>query len=142
MVDLNLRSAFFVAQGAATAMRRDGKRGNLIHMGSQMGHVGGPRRTLYCASKWGLEGLSKALALDLAADGIRSNTVAPTFVETAMTRAAFADPAFREAALSKIKLGRFAQPEDVMGAVLFLASDASAMMTGTSIVVDGGWTAN
>lgn len=142
VVDLNLRSAFFVAQGAAVAMRRDRLRGSLIHMGSQMGHVGGPGRTLYCASKWGLEGLSKALALDLAPDGIRSNTVAPTFVETAMTRAAFADPVFRDAALTKIKLGRFAQPEDVMGAILFLASDASAMVTGTSIVVDGGWTAD
>lgn len=142
VLGLNLRAAYFVAQGAAVAMRRDGVPGSMIHMGSQMGHVGGPGRTLYCASKWGLEGLSKAIALDLAGDGIRSNTIAPTFVETAMTRGSFADPAFRAAALNKIKLGRFAQVEDLMGAVLFLASDASAMVTGTSLVVDGGWTAD
>lgn len=123
-------------------MIRDQMAGSLIHMGSQMGHVGGPGRTLYCASKWGLEGLSKALALDGAPHHIRSNTVAPTFVETAMTRSSFDNPVFREAALTKIKLGRFAQVEDVMGAVLFLASDAAAMVTGISLVVDGGWTAD
>lgn len=142
VLGLNLRAAFFVAQSAAKAMLRDGIAGSLIHMGSQMGHVGGPGRTLYCASKWGLEGLSKALALDGAPHHIRSNTVAPTFVETAMTRSSFDNPVFREAALTKIKLGRFAQVEDVMGAVLFLASDAAAMVTGISLVVDGGWTAD
>ena len=141
VLDLNLRAAFFVAQAAARAMRRDGVAGSLIHMSSQMGHVGGPNRSLYCASKWGLEGLSKAFALDLAPDGIRSNTIAPTFIETPMTRPFFEDEAFRASVLAKIKLGRLGRVEDLMGAVLFLASDASAMMTGTSLVVDGGWTA-
>lgn len=141
VLGLNLRAAFFVGQGAAKAMIRDGATGGLIHMGSQMGHVGGPNRSLYCASKWGLEGMSKAFALDLAPHGIRSNTIAPTFIETPMTRPFFEDEAFRASVLAKIKLGRLGTVEDLMGAVLFLASDASAMVTGTSLVVDGGWTA-
>lgn len=141
VLDLNLRAAFFVAQGAARAMLRDGVAGGLIHMGSQMGHVGGPGRSLYCASKWGLEGMSKAFALDLAPYGVRSNTIAPTFIETPMTKPFFADEGFRASVLSKIKLGRLGVVEDLMGAVLFLASDASALMTGASLVVDGGWTA-
>jgi len=106
-----------------------------------MGHVGGPNRSLFCASKWALEGMSKAFALDLAAHGIRSNTIAPTFIETTLTRPYFEDAAFKVAVLTKIKLGRIGRVEDLMGAVVFLASDASALMTGTSIVVDGGWTA-
>lgn len=141
VLDLNVKSAFFVAQGAAHAMLRDGRAGSLIHMGSQMGHVGGPNRSLYCASKWALEGMSKAIALDLAPHRIRSNTIAPTFIETPLTKPYFEDAAFKESVLAKIKLGRLGRVEDLMGAVLFLASDASAMMTGTSIVVDGGWTA-
>ena len=141
VLDLNLRAAFFVTQAAVRAMRQEGVAGSLIHMGSQMGHVGGANRSLYCASKWGLEGMSKAFALDLADAGIRSNTIAPTFIETPMTRPFFQDEAFRAAVLAKIKLGRLGRVEDLMGAVLFLASDASAMMTGTSLVVDGGWTA-
>jgi NAD(P)-dependent dehydrogenase (short-subunit alcohol dehydrogenase family) len=141
VLGLNLRAAFFVAQAAAKAMLRDGVQGSLIHMGSQMGHVGGPNRSLYCASKWGLEGMSKAFALDLAPHGIRSNTIAPTFVETPMTRPFLEDAAFKASVLGKIKLGRLGRVEDLMGAVLFLASDASALMTGTSLVVDGGWTA-
>ena len=141
VLDLNLRAAFFVAQAAAKAMIRDGVHGSLIHMGSQMGHVGGPNRSLYCASKWGLEGMSKAFALDLASHGVRSNTIAPTFIETPMTRPFFDDAAFKASVLQKIKLGRLGRVEDLMGAVVFLASDASAMMTGTSLVIDGGWTA-
>ncbi len=141
VLDLNLRSAFFVAQGAARRMVAAGVPGSLIHVGSQMGHVGGPNRALYCASKWGLEGMSKAFALDLAAAGIRSNTIAPTFIETPLTRPYFADPGFKAAVLAKIKLGRIGRVEDLMGACLFLASDASALVTGTSLVVDGGWTA-
>lgn len=142
VLDLNLKAAFFVAQAAAKAMLAAGVRGSLIHMGSQMGHVGGPARSLYCASKWGLEGMSKAFALDLAAAGIRSNTIAPTFIETPLTRPFFEDAAFKASVLAKIKLGRLGQVEDLMGAVVFLASDASALMTGTSLVVDGGWTAD
>ncbi|OAN58278.1 SDR family NAD(P)-dependent oxidoreductase [Sphingobium sp. TCM1] len=141
VLGLNLRAAFFAAQIVARGMIAAGLRGSIIHMGSQMGHVGGPRRSLYCASKWGLEGLSKAMALDLAPHGIRSNTIAPTFIETPMTRPFFEDKAFLASVLDKIKLGRLGTVEDLMGVVVFLASDASALMTGTSLVVDGGWTA-
>ncbi|CDO35157.1 SDR family NAD(P)-dependent oxidoreductase [Novosphingobium sp. KN65.2] len=141
VLDLNVKSAFFVAQACVKRLMATGTQGSLIHMGSQMGHVGGPNRSLYCASKWAMEGMNKAFALDLAAHGIRSNTIAPTFIETPLTKPFFEDEAFKARVLSKIKLGRIGQPEDLMGAVLFLASDASAMMTGTSLVVDGGWTA-
>ena len=143
VLDLNLRSAFFVAQGAVKAMLAEGiAGGSLIHIGSQMGHVGGPNRSLYCASKWAIEGMNKAFALDLAPHGIRSNTIAPTFIETPMTKPFFEDAAFRASVLAKIKLGRLGTVEDLMGAVVFLASEASALMTGTSLVVDGGWTAD
>ena len=142
VLDLNLKSAFFVAQQCVRQMLGQGGGGSLIHMGSQMGHVGGPNRSLYCASKWALEGMSKAFALDLAAHGIRSNTIAPTFIDTPLTRPMFEDAAFKASVLAKIKLGRLGRVEDLMGAVLFLASEASAMMTGTSLVVDGGWTAD
>ena len=142
VIDLNVKAAFFVAQAAAQRMIDEGIAGSLIHMGSQMGHVGGINRSLYCASKWALEGLSKAIALDLAPHRIRSNTIAPTFIETPLTRPFFEDAAFTASVLAKIKLGRVGQVEDIMGAVLFLASDASALMTGSSLVVDGGWTAD
>lgn len=142
VIDLNVKSAFFVAQRCVRRMIGSGVRGSLIHMGSQMGHVGGPNRSLYCASKWALEGMSKAFALDLAPHGIRSNTIAPTFIETPMTKPFFSDPVFLESVLAKIKLGRLGQVTDLMGPVVFLASEASALMTGTSIVVDGGWTAD
>ena len=142
VMSLNVRSAFFVAQHCVLGMRRDGIAGSLIHMGSQMGHVGGRNRSLYCASKWALEGMSKALALDLADDGIRSNTIAPTFIETPMTRPFLEDSAFRDSVLAKIKLGRLGQVDDVTGAIVFLASNASSLITGTSVVVDGGWTAD
>ena len=142
VLDLNLKAAFFVAQGVADGMVAAGGGGSIIHMGSQMGHVGGERRTLYCASKWALEGLSKAMALDLAPHAIRSNTIAPTFIETPMTRPFFEDAAFRASVLAKIKLGRLGTVEDLMGAVVYLAGPASAMVTGTSLVVDGGWTAD
>jgi NAD(P)-dependent dehydrogenase (short-subunit alcohol dehydrogenase family) len=142
VLDLNVKSAFFVAQGCVRGMIAAGKGGSLIHIGSQMGHVGGPGRSLYCASKWALEGMNKAFALDLAPHGIRSNTIAPTFIETPLTKPYFEDAAFKASVLSKIKLGRIGTVEDLMGACLFLASDASALVTGTSIVVDGGWTAD
>ena len=140
--DLNVKSAFFVAQACVHKMIAETAQGSLIHMGSQMGHVGGPNRSLYCGSKWALEGMNKAFALDLASHGIRSNTIAPTFIETPLTKPYFDDPAFKAHVLSKIKLGRVGQVEDVMGAILFLASDASALMTGTGLVIDGGWTAD
>lgn len=141
VLNLNLKSAFFVSQAAAKQMVEENRTGAIIHIGSQMGHVGGPNRTLYCASKWGLEGLNKAMALDLAKYGIRSNTIAPTFIETPLTKPFFEDKAFLDNVLSKIKLGRLGKVEDLMGAIVFLASDASALMTGTSMVIDGGWTA-
>ena len=141
VIDLNLKAAFFVAQAIAARMIETGIKGSIIHMGSQMGHVAGARRSIYCASKWAIEGLNKAMALDLAPYGIRSNTIAPTFIETPMTRPFLEDEAFAASVLYKIKLGRIGQVEDLMGAVVFLASEASALMTGSSLVVDGGWTA-
>lgn len=142
VMGLNVRSAFFVAQACAQRMIADGQAGSLIHMSSQMGHVGGLNRSLYCASKWAMEGMNKSFALDLAPHAIRSNTIAPTFIETPLTRPFFDDAAFKASVLSKIKLGRIGQVEDLMGAIVFLASDGSALMTGTSMVIDGGWTAD
>jgi NAD(P)-dependent dehydrogenase (short-subunit alcohol dehydrogenase family) len=139
--DLNVKSAFFVAQACVRKMIAENVEGSLIHIGSQMGHVGGPNRSLYCGSKWALEGMNKAFALDLAAHKIRSNTIAPTFIETPLTKPYFDDPAFKASVLSKIKLGRLGRVEDLMGAIVFLASDAAALMTGTSMIIDGGWTA-
>lgn len=142
VLGLNLKGAFFVAQAAARRLMAERSAGSLIHIGSQMGHVGGPRRTLYCASKWGLEGMNKALALDLAPYGIRSNVIAPTFIQTPMTKPFLDDEAFRADVLSRIKLGRIGTVEDLMGAAVFLASDASSLVTGTSMLIDGGWTAD
>src|SRR3546814_21097523 len=107
-------------------------------IGSQMGHVGAPNRSLYCASKWALEGMNKAIALDLAPHRIRSNTIAPTFIETPLTKPFLQDTAFRDSVLAKIKLGRIGQPEDLMGAITLLASNAAQMMTGTSIIINAG----
>lgn len=142
VVDLNVKSAFFVAQSCVKRMIEEEVAGSLIHIGSQMGHVGGPSRSLYCTSKWALEGMNKAFALDLASHGIRSNTIAPTFIETPMTKPFFENAEFKASVLAKIKLGRLGNVEDLMGTALFLASDASALVTGASIVVDGGWTAD
>ncbi len=139
--DLNVKSTFFVAQACVQKMLAEGAKGSLIHMSSQMGHIGGPTRSLYCGSKWAVEGMNKAFALDLAPHGIRSNTIAPTFIETPLTKPYMDDPSFKASVLSKIKLGRLGQVQDLMGAILFLASDASALVTGTSLIVDGGWTA-
>ena len=142
VLDLNVKSAFFVVQACVKKMIAENITGSLIHISSQKGHVGGPNRSLYCASKWAVEGMNKAMALDLAAHGIRSNTIAPTFIETPLTKPYFEDAAFKASVLSKIKLGRLGKVEDLMGAILFLASDASALMTGTSMIIDGGWTAD
>ena len=138
---LNLRAAFFAAQAVARRMIAEGVRGSVVNISSQMGHVGGPNRGVYCASKWAMEGWTKAMAIDLAPHGIRANTLGPTFIETPLTKPFFEQAAFRDWVLSKIKLGRLGQVEDLMGAVVFLASDASALMTGSALVVDGGWTA-
>jgi NAD(P)-dependent dehydrogenase (short-subunit alcohol dehydrogenase family) len=141
VMDINLRAAFFVSQAVARGMIREGRKGSIIQMSSQMGHVGGARRSVYCASKAALEGLSKAMAIDLAPHGIRVNTIAPTFIVTPMTQSFFADDKFRADVLSKIKLGRLGTVEDLMGAIVFLASDAATLMTGSALTVDGGWTA-
>jgi NAD(P)-dependent dehydrogenase (short-subunit alcohol dehydrogenase family) len=106
-----------------------------------MGHVGGETRTVYCASKHALEGLTKAMALDLAPHGIRVNTLCPTFLLTPMTAPFFANPEFRARTLARIPLGRLGEVDDLMGAILFLASDASCLMTGSALTIDGGWTA-
>jgi NAD(P)-dependent dehydrogenase (short-subunit alcohol dehydrogenase family) len=138
---LNQRAAFFVGQSVARGMVQAGKGGSIIHISSQKGHVGGARRTVYCMSKHGIEGLTKAMAIDLAPHGIRVNSIGPTFIDTPLTRPFWQDKAFHADVVSRIKLGRLGTVEDLMGAVVFLASDAAALVTGTSLVVDGGWTA-
>jgi NAD(P)-dependent dehydrogenase (short-subunit alcohol dehydrogenase family) len=139
--NINVRAAYFVAQAVARRLIEAGEPGAIINVSSQMGHVGGPRRTVYCATKHAMEGFTKAMAIELAPHGIRVNTLAPTFIETPMTKPFFENEAFRTDTLSRIKLGRLGQIEDLMGAVVFLATDAAALMTGSSLVVDGGWTA-
>lgn len=141
VMDLNVRAAFFTARAVAGSLQSAGLPGSIINVSSQMGHVGGPKRTVYCASKHALEGWSKALAWELGTDGIRVNTLCPTFIETPMTRPMLDNKAFQETVLSKIALGRLGKLEDIMGAVVFLASDASALVTGSALMVDGGWTA-
>ena len=141
VIDLNLRSAFFVAQAVARKMIDAKRPGAIVQISSQMGHVGGARRTVYCASKHAIEGLTKAMAIDLAPHGIRVNSICPTFIETPMTKPFLESPEFRSQVLSKIKLGRLGQVEDIMGAVVLLAGDASSLMTGSALVIDGGWTA-
>ena len=138
---LNVKAAFVVARAVASAMKAAGLPGSIVQMSSQMGHVGGVNRSVYCATKHALEGMSKALALELGPHGIRVNTVCPTFIDTPMTHDWLAAPAFREQVLGKIALGRVGRVEDVMGAVLYLAGDAAALVTGAALMVDGGWTA-
>jgi NAD(P)-dependent dehydrogenase (short-subunit alcohol dehydrogenase family) len=141
VMDLNVRAAFFAAQAVARGMIAHGVRGAIIHVSSQMGHVGGARRSIYCASKWAMEGMARAMAIDLAPHGIRVNTLCPTFIETPLTRPYFEDAAFKADVLRRIKLGRLGQVEDLMGAIVFLCSDAASLMTGSSLMLDGGWTA-
>lgn len=138
---LNLRATFFVSQHIARRMCQEGIAGSIIHISSQMGHVGGPQRSVYCASKHALEGLTRTMALELGPSGIRINTLCPTFIETELSQPSLSDPAFRRFVMSNIKLPRLGQVEDVMGPVVFLASDAAAMITGSALMVDGGWTA-
>jgi NAD(P)-dependent dehydrogenase (short-subunit alcohol dehydrogenase family) len=141
IVGLNVRAAFFVAQAVARKMIEAKRAGSIINISSQMGHVGAARRTVYCASKHAVEGFTKAMAIELAPHRIRVNTLGPTFLETPMTRPFFENKEFRAEVISKIKLGRLGQLDDVTGAIVFLASDASALMTGSALVIDGGWTA-
>jgi NAD(P)-dependent dehydrogenase (short-subunit alcohol dehydrogenase family) len=137
----NVKGTFLATQAAARRMVAAGNGGAIVNVSSQMGHVGAPRRSVYCATKHAVEGLTKALAIELAPHGIRVNSVAPTFVETSMTAPFLADDAFRADVLERIPLGRIGSVSDVVGAVVFLASPAAGLVTGASLLVDGGWTA-
>lgn len=141
VIDLNIRSAFLVAQAAARAMVAQNIRGSIVNMSSQMGHVGAPNRTVYCMTKHAIEGLTKAMAVELAPQGVRVNAVAPTFVETPMTRPMLDDPEFRAFVMDMIPMQTLASVDDVVAAVLYLVSPAARMVTGHSLLVDGGWTA-
>jgi NAD(P)-dependent dehydrogenase (short-subunit alcohol dehydrogenase family) len=138
---LNLRAAYFLTREVARGLVAAGRGGSLINVSSQMGHVGGPDRAVYCASKHALEGMTKAMAIEWGPHRIRVNTLAPTFVRTPLAEQTLQDPARRAWVLSKIALGRLGEVEDLMGPLVFLASDASALVTGTHLLVDGGWTA-
>ena len=140
MLNLNIRSAFLTAQSATKVMVKQGS-GSIIHMSSQMGHVGAKNRTVYCTTKHAIEGLTKSMAVELAPLGIRVNSVAPTFIETPMTKPMFENKDFTEDTLSRLPIGRVGTVDEVAAAVLFLACDASSMITGDSLKVDGGWTA-
>lgn len=142
VIELNVRAAFRVAQAAAKTMLAQRVEGSIVNMSSQMGHIGSPNRTVYCMTKHAIEGLTKAMAVELAPNGIRVNSVAPTFVETPLTKPMLEDPEFREYVFGMIPLGRLATPEDVVAAVLYLVSPAAGMVTGHSLKVDGGWTAH
>ncbi|HEX2197335.1 MAG TPA: SDR family oxidoreductase [Burkholderiales bacterium] len=145
LLDLNVRAAFLAAQAAARKMLeapdRKTRGGAILHMSSQMGHVGAPNRSVYCLTKHALEGLTKAMALELAPHGIRVVSIAPTFVETPMTRPMFAQGGFGDWVRARIPGGRIGDPSEVAAAVVFAASPAASLLNGTSLVVDGGWTA-
>lgn len=138
---LNLKGAYFLAQAVAKGLIAAGRGGSLITISSQMGHVGGVDRAVYCASKHAVEGFTKAMAVEFGPHGIRANTLCPTFIRTALTEATFNDPQRVRWIEEKIKLGRVGEVEDIMGAIVYLASAASALVTGTALMVDGGWTA-
>ncbi|MBN8532478.1 MAG: SDR family oxidoreductase [Rhizobiales bacterium] len=141
VMNLNLRAAYFLTREVARGLIAAKRAGSLIHISSQMGHVGGPDRAVYCASKHAIEGMTKAMALEWAPHGIRVNTLCPTFIRTPLAEQTLANPERKAWILSKIKLGRIGEIEDLMGPVVFLASEASALMTGTHLIIDGGWTA-
>ena len=141
LLTLNVRSAFVVAQAATRAMLRAGRGGSIINMSSQMGHVGAANRTAYCTSKHAIEGLTKAMAVELAPQGIRVNAIAPTYIETPLTAPFFADPQFKADTLRRIPIGRIGTVAEVAAAVAFLASSEASLITGTSLLVDGGYTA-
>ena len=139
--DLNIRGAYFLTQAVAKGLLAAGQPGSLISISSQMAHVGGPERAVYCATKHAVEGFTKAFAIEWGKAKIRVNTICPTFILTDLTKATFEQPQKRAWIEDKIKLGRVGEVEDIMGAVVYLASDASALVTGTALMIDGGWTA-
>lgn len=141
LLEINVKAMFLVAQAAMRRMLAGGRGGSIIHMSSQMGHVGSPRRTVYCMTKHAIEGLSKAIAAEGAANNIRSNCIGPTFVETPMTKPMFENPEFSAFVMDRILMGRLGKISDITGSVVFLASPASALITGASLTIDGGWTA-
>ncbi len=141
VTDVNVRGAYFLSVEAAKGMIAGGKRGSIINITSQMGHIGGIDRAVYCGTKFAVEGFTKAMAIEFGPHGIRINTLAPTFIRTPLAEMTLAIPERKAWVESKIKLGRIGEIEDLMGPVVFLASDASALVTGTSLLVDGGWTA-
>ena len=145
LVKINTVAAFNVAQLVSLKMLKTKNRkkigGSIVNMSSQMGHVSGPKRSVYSMTKFGMEGLTKGMALELAPFNIRVNTICPTFVVTPMTKKFLKDKKFKKNMLSNIALGRFAEMTEIASAVVFMASDASSMITGTSLLVDGGWTA-
>ena len=136
-----MRATVFVTKSVAKGLIDAELPGSIINVSSQMGHVGGPKRTVYCATKFAIEGATKALALELGPHGIRVNTICPTFIETPMTAGMLEEDGFLDFVTSKIALGRVGRVEDVMGAVVYLASDASGLVTGSALMIDGGWTA-
>ncbi len=142
VMNVNLRGAYFASQAVAKAMMADGRKGSIINISSQMAVVGGIDRAVYCASKHAVEGFTKSMAIEMGPHGIRVNTVCPTFIRTPLTEQTFSQPARVKWIEEKIKLGRVGEVEDVMGAVRFLASDAAALVTGTALLIDGGWTAD
>ncbi|NPD16820.1 SDR family oxidoreductase [Xinfangfangia sp. D13-10-4-6] len=141
IVGLNLKAAFFAQAAVARRMIELGQGGSVINMSSMLGHIGAADRSVYCATKWGIEGMTKATAIELAPHQIRVNTICPTFIDTPLTKPYFEKPEFGQHVMRMIKLGRLGQVEDITGAALYLASEASSLMTGNSIVLDGGWTA-
>ena len=142
VMDVNLRGAYFITQTVAKGLIKAKKPGSLINISSQMGHVGGVDRAVYAASKHAVEGFTKAMAIEWGSHQIRVNTICPTFIRTPLTQSTFDNPDRKKWIEDKIKLGRVGEVEDVMGAVVFLASDASSMITGTALMIDGGWTAD
>lgn len=142
VMDINVRGAYFLTREVAKGLIAKGKTGSLINISSQMAHVGGIDRAVYCASKFAVEGFTKAMAIEWGSQGIRVNTVCPTFVNTELAKQTFSNPERKAWVEEKIKLGRIAEVQDIMAAVMYLASDASSMVTGTSLLVDGGWTAD
>ena len=142
VMNVNLRGAYFAAQAVARAMIVDGRPGSIMTISSQMAVVGGIDRAVYCGSKHAVEGFTKAMAIEFGPHRIRVNTICPTFIRTPLTEQTFSQPARVKWIEEKIKLGRVGEVEDIMGAVTFLASDAAALITGTALLVDGGWTAD
>ena len=140
VMDVNLRSAYFLSTYSAQLMKKAKINGSIIHISSQMGHVGGTDRSVYCASKHALEGMVKSMAIEWGPLGIRINTICPTFIRTPLTQITLDNPERVKWIEEKIKLGRVGEVQDIMGAALYLASDASSLVTGTHMIVDGGWT--